>query len=433
MSARRLPVHPDLDQLKNQAKDLLKAYRDGDREASAHFAELHPDTPSARRAKLADAQLVLARIYGASSWTRIVRCCQLIDAIWDDDADTVRGLVTANRNLLTEDAGIGNHNWGPPMSYAANLGRDRIIRLLYDLGARDLGQAMGRAVLQSRIETAAMLDEMLGKPAPPEGALDGAAYTLSVPGTEFVFRRGLQIRQGAAGAPVETVIGSDSRRPADKRRILELYAEHGYIYPDTAIMAFHRGRFDLLEQHLARDPQILSRQFASGEIFPREVGCNQAPYEAMGTPVDGGTLLHLAVYWDELDMAEWLLAHGADPNARAAVDADGFGGHTALFGSVVSQAGFWINYPRVQPPKTGDARFTELLLARGADPNMRASIRMRLGEGHGDTRVREFRDVTPLSWGRRFSLEQVPTDKHREILFVNAEAMRVLEARGGHD
>jgi len=103
----------------------------------------------------------------------------------------------------------------------------------------------------------------------------------------------------------------------------------------------------------------------------------------------------------------------------------------------VPQAGFWINFgsgtsspdplhthsPRAStrrsvrvtrslgrsraadpkgPPKIGDARFTELLLAHGADPNMRASIRMRLGEGHGDPRVREFRDVTPLSWGRRF-------------------------------
>ena len=440
MSARTLPVRPDLDQLKNQAKDLLKAYRDGDAEAGAHFAEFHPDKPSARLARLADAQLVLARLYGAPSWTRIVQCCQLIDAIWDDDADTVRRLVMANRNLVTENAGIGNYNWGPPMTYAANLGRDRIIRLLYDLGARDLWLAMGRAVLHSQIKTAEMLNELLGKPAPPAGALDGAAYTLSVPGTEFVFRRGFQIRQGP-GTPVEAVIGSDSRRPADKRRILELYAEHGYIYPDTAIMAFHRGRFDLLEQHLARDPQLLSRQFAIGEIFPSEVGCSQAAYEAigtpvaeaMGTPVDGGTLLHLAVYWDELDMAEWLLERGADPNARAAVDADGFGGHTALFGSVVSQAGFWINYPRVQPPKAGDARFTELLLARGADPNVRASIRMRLGEGHGDPRIREFRDVTPLSWGRRFSLEGVPNNKYREILFVNAEAMRVLEAHGGHD
>jgi hypothetical protein len=81
MSARRLPVRPDLAQLRNQAKDLLKAYRDGDREASADFAELHPKRVGAHRATLADAQLVLARSYGASSWTRIVQCCQLIDAI----------------------------------------------------------------------------------------------------------------------------------------------------------------------------------------------------------------------------------------------------------------------------------------------------------------------------------------------------------------
>ena len=143
MSARRLPVRPDLDQLKHQAKDLLKAYRDGQAEAVALFAEFHPDRVGADRAKLRDAQLVLARIYGVSSWTRIVQCCQLIDAIWDDDRDVVRRLVTANRYLLTENAGIGNDNWGPPMSYAANLGRDRIIRLLYDLGARDLQLAMG--------------------------------------------------------------------------------------------------------------------------------------------------------------------------------------------------------------------------------------------------------------------------------------------------
>ena len=73
--------------------------------------------------QLSDAQLALARSYGASSWTRIVQSCQLIDAIWDNDPDTVRNLVSANRNLLTENAGIGNRNWGPPMSYAANLGR----------------------------------------------------------------------------------------------------------------------------------------------------------------------------------------------------------------------------------------------------------------------------------------------------------------------
>ena len=408
MPSRSLPVRPNLDQLKHQAKDLLKAYRAGAAQAVADFAAFHPERVAPARAKLADAQHVLARRYHASSWTRLVQYCQLVDAIWEDDPQTVARLVQAHPNLLTDTADIHSEDWGPPLRIAANLDRHRIIRKLDDVGARGLADALNRAGLHRRLQD----------------ALAGAAYTLAVGDTSSLFRMGAQIRQGA-GTPVETVIGSDSRRPADKRRILAIYGEHGYVYPDTPVMAFHRGRFDLLEQHLGRDRGLLARTFAIQEIFPPEVGCRHQPCEAAGTPVDGGTLLHLAVYWDEPDMAAWLLDRGADPNARAAMDADGFGGFTPLFNSVVSQAGFWINYPHGREPRPGDAAFTELLLSRGADPGVRASIRMRLGEGHGDTRLREFRNVTPLEWGRRFSLEQRP-GKHREILFVNTAAMRLL-------
>lgn len=47
--------------------------------------------------------------------------------------------------------------------------------------------------------------------------------------------------------------------------------------------------------------------------------------------------------YDEFEIAKWLIAKGADVNAQAAVDADGFGGHTPLFSTVVSQPNFWIN------------------------------------------------------------------------------------------
>jgi hypothetical protein len=437
MPSRRLPIRPDLEQVRHQAKDLLKAFRRGDAEAAADFAFFHPEPEkvTAESAKLADAQLVLARSYEASSWTRLVQGCELIDAIWEDDVDTVRRLVRASPNLLTEHATIRDSNWGPPLSYAANIGRDRIIRLLYDLGARDLEYALDRAVLQSRVSTAAMLHELMGNPTPPDDAFGGAAYTLSVAGTEFLFRVGARVRfaDGRQSAPVETAIGSDSRNPDAKRRILELYAEHGYVYPDTPIMVFHRGRFDLLERHLRRDPGLIGRRFAIEEIFPPEVGCHHPAYQAMGTPVDGGTLLHLAVYWDELDMAQWLLDRGADVNAGASTRADGFGGWTPLFNSVVSQAGFWMNFKGGWTQRPQDARFTELLLAHGADPNVRASIRMRLGSGHGDTRFREFRDVTPLSWGRRFGLQEPEGERYRERIFVNDEALRAVEAHGGRE
>ncbi len=42
MPVRRLPSHPNLDHLKHQAKDLLKARAAGDRAAAQRIREFHP-------------------------------------------------------------------------------------------------------------------------------------------------------------------------------------------------------------------------------------------------------------------------------------------------------------------------------------------------------------------------------------------------------
>ena len=101
---RRLPVRPDLRQLKQQAKDFLRAVRGSDADAIADLSRFHPHAPPYGEAKLADAQHVIARSYGASSWPRLVQSCELIDAIWRDDPSAVRALVTRNPNLLSENA-----------------------------------------------------------------------------------------------------------------------------------------------------------------------------------------------------------------------------------------------------------------------------------------------------------------------------------------
>jgi len=420
MPERRLPVKPDLDQLKNQAKDLLRAIRAGDQSAIAEFEQYHPKKIDQANAKLADAQLVLARSYEASSWTRLVQCCQLIDAIWRDDVDTVRNLVVSNPHLLHENAGIRNNNWGPPLSYAANLGRDRIITMLHELGATDLITALGRATLQSKIDTARMLHAMLGAPKPPAGSLGGPAYTLSAAGTALMFELGARVydENGKPIAPADVVLETDSRKPSEKHAILEMYVAHGLTLPDTPTMALHRGRIDLLEEHLRRDPNLLRRRFTHEEIYPPEIGCHEDPHSTQGTPLAGTTLLHMCVDYDELEIAKWLIAHGMDVNEKASVDADGFGGHTALFATVVSQPNFWMNYqarPQVAP-------FTQLLLDNGADPNVRASLRKQLHPGYGPEPIREYRDVTPLSWGERFERK----------VFVSEPAMRLIAERGGH-
>src|SRR5438874_894803 len=100
MPVRRLPVRPDLDQLHRQAKELLRGIHAGDAAAIAELGEHHPESIDPAAAKLTDAQLALARSYGASSWTRLLHAVQLADAIWRDDLDRVRVLVTRNTALI---------------------------------------------------------------------------------------------------------------------------------------------------------------------------------------------------------------------------------------------------------------------------------------------------------------------------------------------
>jgi len=104
LPGRRLPVRPNLDQLKHQAKDLLRDIRRGDPAAIKEFNAFHPrpipideggrataqeesrgridagETPAVPveraevlgRVTLADAQLAVARSYEASSWPRLI-------------------------------------------------------------------------------------------------------------------------------------------------------------------------------------------------------------------------------------------------------------------------------------------------------------------------------------------------------------------------
>jgi hypothetical protein len=414
MPERHVPIRPDLDQLRHQAKDLLKAIRRGDPAAVAELARNHPERPDPATARLADAQLALARSYGVASWPRLVQACRIIDAIWEDDVESLRALVTRHPALLHEHAHGVEGNWGPPMSYAANLGRGRIIAMLRERGARDLQHAFDRACLQGQLETARQLHAMGARPAPD--SVMGPAETQSAEGLAFLFELGAEMGDGRGNAlaPVAMVLQTYGRHPEGKHGCLELFARRGVALPDTPTMAVHRGRQDLLEAHLRRDPGLLARTFAHHDIYPLALGCDVDPDAALhATPIAGGTLLHLCVDNDELELARWLLDRGADPNARATVDRDGFGGHTALFVCVVSQ-----------PYRNGreGTAMAQLLLDHGADTTVRASLRKAL-RGADDETLHEYRDVTPLAWGEAF----------HDRAFVDPAVMALVAGARGHD
>jgi ankyrin repeat protein len=255
---------------------------------------------------------------------------------------------------------------------------------------------------------------MGARPAPD--SVMGPTETQNAAGLALLLDLGapLSNETGDRLAPVAMLLETYARNPRGKHECLELIARQGIELPNTPTMAVHRGRIDLLEEHLRRDPKLLSRTFAHRDIYPPELGCHEdEPLALCATPLSGTTLLHLCVDYYETDILNWLLQQGADVNAPGDVDAEGFGGHTALFGCVVSQ-----------PYRCGlqkDAAFARLLLDRGADPNIRASLRKRL-LGTSDESMHTYRDVTPLSWGERF----------HDRTFVNQAAMRLIAERGGH-
>ena len=410
MPIRHLPNDPDLDHLKGQAKSLLAACRSGDPDARSDFEEFHPRGVEPAEAKLADAQLVLARAYQQSSWPRLRVKVELLRAIWRDDVQRVRDIVTEHPDLLGEN--VRNENWGPPMSQAANLGRDAIVELLASLGARDLEKAFGRAALQGKVSTMRKL-AALGAHGPARDH-------------HGLLRDGERGRPEGAGRCRRRVVRLGGRPPGPRRpgaehvrpqpgqgkhevlRILEADVD----YPDTPAMAVHRGRIDLLDALFERDPGFVGRALTGEDIYPRSCGCGgDDGYGLHGTPLQGATLLHMAIDYHEREIFDWLLAHGADPDARAAVDADGFGGHTPLFSAVVVQPG------TVRGLEAD--HFVRALLERGADTSVRASIRKQLM--FIDDEAHEYHNVTALEYGRAFHEER----------FVNMAALNFLRAHAG--
>jgi ankyrin repeat protein len=166
--SRVLPDRPSLEQLRKQAKDLLRDAHAGDAGALARItAATHPE--GGARISLADAQLALAREYGFTSWPRLAHHVEAVvgggfvrrplirpvelspgrrwtladggDARAEDvfamfvaaregDLEAVRRLVARAPALATVE-----YNYTPPIHFAVREGHREIAELLLDRGA----------------------------------------------------------------------------------------------------------------------------------------------------------------------------------------------------------------------------------------------------------------------------------------------------------
>jgi ankyrin repeat protein len=155
--SKQLPPSPSLEQLKKQAKSLLKRQQAADSEALTRIRENHPRWRdlSQKQGKeklatslfaLADAQLVIAREYGFASWSTLqshVKTLEaassgaealagLRDAAGKGDLARLNALLDAHPALIDERGGEGVRT---PLHHAVFGNSEAAVKLLLERGA----------------------------------------------------------------------------------------------------------------------------------------------------------------------------------------------------------------------------------------------------------------------------------------------------------
>lgn len=337
---RSLPAHPSLEQLRKQAKDLLKACRAGDLAAATEVErfEAQPDTA---KFALVDAQRVLARAYGFASWTRLkehvegVNAAAFCAAVHAGDVATVRRLAKMRPELVhVEAAGFT----GLPLHLAV-LNRDaEMARVLMELGA-DARQG----IWPHRDATTAYTI------ARERGYDDLVA----------IIERGEAARRRAASPAGATI---DSKTDQINRSILRDRCEEA---------------IKLLESDLSLVGACNVEQPING------LDCRRL---AQGT-----TPLHMAAWKHNPEMVAWLLARGAPVDARDAHGQTPLDHAATVAGWSAHGRDFsFLENSRLDPSQFHDT--VRLLRGRGAELTSRAAVAIGDVEAvrrmHGEGRLK---------------------------------------------
>jgi len=157
LPTRRMRQHPDLQQLKRQAKELLRGFVTRDAEATAEV-NAHYLIADASKFALHEAQLVIARSYGFESWPKLkayvdgVTVKRLADAVRANDLAQVNAMLRSRPELADLTMSYGDEH--RPIHYAVMTRLPEMVRLLMRHGPVPSGASthngMRRRLGQSR-------------------------------------------------------------------------------------------------------------------------------------------------------------------------------------------------------------------------------------------------------------------------------------------
>src|SRR5580704_15025318 len=138
LPTRKLRQRPNLDQLKRQAKELLRAFVAHESDAVAEVNTHYRDADETKFA-LHDAQLVLARSYGFDSWPKLKAYVDgatvklLVDAVCAGDVNKVRAMLRARPELVHMH--MAGNDERRALHYAVLNRAPEMVRVLMEHGA----------------------------------------------------------------------------------------------------------------------------------------------------------------------------------------------------------------------------------------------------------------------------------------------------------
>ncbi|MCA4897671.1 MAG: ankyrin repeat domain-containing protein [Bacteroidota bacterium] len=137
------------------------------------------------------------------------------------------------------------------------------------------------------------------------------------------FKNGVNPDSELNGKPlVYSLINMYTRGPRFKE-CMKVFVEHGLAFEEKALLSV------LLDDAVALDAQLTNSPIALNKRYS---------LECTFTPMFEATLLHICAEYNHVACARVLVKHGADVNAKAGVDENGFGGHTPIFHTVNQDA-----------------------------------------------------------------------------------------------
>lgn len=141
----------------------------------------------------------------------------------------------------------------------------------------------------------------------------------SVEGIRDCFNNGVDANAVIDGRPlIDELINMYSRGPMF-RECIRAFVDHGMVFEDKALLAVLLDDAALLNEALETDPAALGKLYT---------------YDCAFTPLYKVSLLHICAEYNHTSCAKVLVGKGADINARAGTDGNGFGGQTPVFHTV---------------------------------------------------------------------------------------------------